>query len=219
MAIDAQREDEIIEDILGVGEDTGLDPDRPDSVTRLFLGLTVPEVIKAQLRAEAHKHYPQYIKRWIPEENWHLTLLFLGEVKNHTQFFGRLKPALDLPYIPTVQFTHIGRGLKRDQLWAYAVPSPALNYLRDQLVLRLKSMRWPLPHNDYDRFRTPAFMPHVRIATLFPMTAPLGLADSATPATYAPKECRLFRSEITEYGAHYSSELSIPLDGKPSSTN
>ncbi len=49
---------------------------------RLFIGIDLPEKIKKKISKEIEnlkKRYPTF--RWVEEKNYHLTLLFLGEVK------------------------------------------------------------------------------------------------------------------------------------------
>lgn len=48
---------------------------------RLFLGLSIPPAIRQELAARVEqmkKNMPA--TTWVPAENWHITLLFLGEV-------------------------------------------------------------------------------------------------------------------------------------------
>jgi len=52
---------------------------------RLFLGLSLPPSIRQELAArveEMKKNVPA--TSWVPAENWHITLLFLGEVTSAT---------------------------------------------------------------------------------------------------------------------------------------
>ncbi len=49
---------------------------------RLFIGIEIPEKIKKKISKEIEKlkkRYPTF--RWVRPENYHITLLFLGEVK------------------------------------------------------------------------------------------------------------------------------------------
>ncbi len=174
--------------------------------TRLFLAVPIPEAVVKVLERATH-HYPQYIEKALPVENWHLTMVFLGEGENPAQYFGRLQKNLPQTFVPTVSLMHVGRGLQRSQLWAYAHPSTTLLNLRGQLVDRLKHMRFPLPHRD----EPSDFVPHVHLADLFPMSRGIGMADYPVISSFAVKEVNLYRSRSTPQGVQYSIEGIINL--------
>lgn len=62
---------------------------------RLFLAIELPIKIKSKLSKqlkEIKKDYPQF--NWIPEENYHLTLHFFGDVVSLPKLIDRLKEEL-----------------------------------------------------------------------------------------------------------------------------
>lgn len=178
--------------------------DRPDTYARLFLALPVPAATQAKLAQVATEHYAKHMKL-VPPDRWHLTLFFLGEIKNHGQFIGRLKQPLPQSFVPTVSITHIGRGEKRDQLWAYVQPTAGLLALREAVRERLVKIHFPLPA---DR-RT--FLPHVRLGTFFPAVRGIGLADTACATAFAVREAHLYKSTLTHEGSTYTIEATIPF--------
>lgn len=171
---------------------------------RLFLGVTIPPAAGKILRATLSQ-FPQYIESIVPESNWHLTLAFLGDVEHPQQYLKRLLKPLPQTYVPTVSLMHVGRGLQRLQLWAYANPSTSLLNLRGQLQDRLRTMRFPLPKTIDD------FVPHIRLANLYPMARGIGIADYPCVARFAITQIELYESTATANGPTYTIRGTIPL--------
>lgn len=171
--------------------------DRPDTVARLFLGLSVPTTLSQKLKEGAKQHFGQYFGEFLPEENWHITLFFFGDVKNPEQYLGRLKQPLPQAFVPTISITHIGRGAERHQLWAYVNPTPALLVLRDNIHERLRKIHFP------HAIGNPKFVPHIHLANFYPTVSGLGVADVALPAVYSTQEAHLYQSTRTKTGSHY----------------
>ena len=64
---------------------------------RIFIGIEIPEKIKKKISNEIKNLKNSYANfRWVKEENYHLTLLFLGEVKENKleKIKKRLKRAI-----------------------------------------------------------------------------------------------------------------------------
>lgn len=99
---------------------------------RLFVALPLPENIRWQLRLLC-SGLPDV--RWVPPENFHLTLRFLGEVDGGVMqdvdagLAGVRAPGFDL------QLTGIGTfgGDKVRSLWVGVEREPALHHLRDKI--------------------------------------------------------------------------------------
>lgn len=173
---------------------------------RLFIALPIPDKARAPLLAAA-KHYPEYLKRTIPAQRWHLTLLFLGDIANPREYVSRLAKPLVQTYLPTVNITHAGRGLHRLHLWAWATPTPVLEHIRQALVERLKKMRFRFPPQVLDQ----EFAPHVHIGNFWPVSRSLGLADYPAQTSFAAPLAHIYRSQPTARGVEYIIEASIPL--------
>lgn len=179
--------------------------DRPDTTASVFLGLPVPAAAREKLKVMAGSPYQQYFEKFVPDENWHLTLFFFGEVKNPEQYLGYLKRPLPQAFTPTIAITHIGRGKQRDQLWAFAQPTTSLLTLRQALGMRLQKVHFP---RAVERNQ---FMPHIRLANFFPIVSGLGLADTTAPVAYAVQEAYLYKSEPTPTGSKYVPLAAIKL--------
>lgn len=174
-------------------------------MARLFLGFSVPEQIRAKLREVARSRFGNYFGQFIPEENWHITLFFFGEVRNHAQYLPRLKQPLPQAFVPTISVTHLGRGAQRDQLWAYVNPTPALRALQEALDERLRKTHFPRPVGPRK------FIPHIHMANFYPTVSGLGVADAPAPAVYATHEVYVYKSTLTPNGSTYAFEATIPL--------
>lgn len=175
--------------------------------SRFFLGAAIPPSTRALLRA-SFTHFPQHIDRVIPVELWHLTMVFLGDIEATALPIPELTHDLPQVFVPTIQLTHVGRGLQRDHVWAYAHPSTTLVTLRTQLLTRLEAINFSLSRQEVRR----AFVPHIHLANLFPMTRSVGMADHFLNTAFALKEIHLYRSARTKDGhLHYAVEGTIRL--------
>ena len=190
---------------------TSLEPVATQEITadteRLFIGLPVPERV-SELLASTFALYPQYIETQIPRTNWHLTLAWLGDVANPKQYYSRLLKPLPQSFVPTVQLTHVGRGRPtRQLLWAFAEPTPVLLGLREQMVKRLKKMRFQFPKGEPQK----EYMPHVTLANLFPQVGHVGIADAPTVTSFTVESINLYRSRTLNQRSTHDVVDSISL--------
>ena len=154
---------------------------------RLFVGLDLPWELKERL-AVLGGGIPG--ARWVPTENFHLTLRFIGEVQaNQAEEIDlslttlRGKPfALTLAGMGT-----FAKGGRETQLWAGVDRNPALELLQGKIETALQRAGMPA-----ERRR---FTPHVTLARL----------DNAVPAKVAAfvQAHNLFRSTTIMIG-HFS---------------
>lgn len=177
--------------------------DTPDRTARMFIGLPVPEQARTSLTEVARGRYGEYFEHLVPEENWHMTLFWFGNVRNPSQYMGRLEQPMARAFVPTVTLTHIGRGENRDQLWAYGLPTKGLVDLRAAIKMRLNKIRFPQPVDKKQ------FAPHIRLANMYPTIRSLGMADTPVRETYAIREAYLYSSEIRHGGSKYTIEATI----------
>lgn len=175
-------------------------------MARLFIALPIPERSYPPLLT-ASQQYPEYVKSTVPTERWHMTILFLGEVANPKEYIPRLCKPLIQTYLPTVNVTHAGRGLQRLHLWAWVTPTPVLEHIRQELIARLKKMRFRFPPGALDK----EFVPHIHLANFWPVSRGLGLADYPAATSFATPVAHIYSSLATPQGVQYSREGSIPL--------
>jgi 2'-5' RNA ligase len=160
---------------------------------RLFVGLELPWELKQRLAVLAGG-VPG--ARWVPVENYHLTLRFIGEVPKHQA--EEIDHALAALRTRAFSLTLAGvgtfsKGGRDTQLWAGVERNPQLDHLQAKIETALQ--RTGL---DPERRR---FAPHVTLARL----------DNAVPAKVAQfvQSHNLFRAEpvIVEHFVLFSSRL------------
>ncbi|MBM3556752.1 MAG: RNA 2',3'-cyclic phosphodiesterase [Alphaproteobacteria bacterium] len=102
-------------------------------MTRLFVGIELPRELRAAL-ALMGNGLPG--ARWTPEENYHLTLRFIGEVDNAT--FDDIAQSLGSIEAPAFELIlkgvgHFGSSRQPRVLWVGVEPVPALLHLREKV--------------------------------------------------------------------------------------
>ncbi|MBI3255734.1 MAG: hypothetical protein HYZ63_02075 [Candidatus Andersenbacteria bacterium] len=179
-----------------------------DTITlqRLFIGFSIPERVRNICR-EALVQYKPFIKRNIPEDRWHMTLLFLGDCLDTQAYAAVLAQPLPQAYVPTITLTHIGKGLAGNQLWVSALPTVALEEMGQMVRTRIGEAGLRAP----SLLQSRDFMPHIHVADLQPALKSL-LVDKPLQVTFVPRELHLFRSETApEHKRIYTSQARIPL--------
>ncbi len=159
---------------------------------RVFLGLSLtPEVVGWILR-----HKPLLLpagSRWLPPEQWHITLVFIGEqpAEKIEALHAAVEPLLQgHPAIP-LQPSHI--GWQKRTLWVHLHPSNVLESLVRNLHQALN-----LPFH-------PPFRPHITIARSKQPLSWEAPSPDDTP-TFALTTAYLYQSVLKPSGAEY-----IPL--------
>jgi 2'-5' RNA ligase len=162
-------------------------------VIRLFVGLALPWELKQRLAVLAGG-VPG--ARWVPVENYHLTLRFIGEVPKHrAEEIDHALAALRTPGF-SLTLTGVGtfnKGGRDTQLWAGVERNPQLDHLQAKIETALQRVGL-----EPERRR---FAPHVTLARL----------DNAVPAKVAQfvQMHNLFRAEAVsvEHFVLFSSRL------------
>lgn len=171
------------------------------TATRLFIAVPIPKSARNEMK-KALNGYAKFIDKKVPEKNWHLTFLFLGEVNHYQRYLRRMIEDLPRMFLPTISFTHVGRGYQRDQLWAYAQQTNVLNELHSTIRARLVKIRVPTSA-PITKNKT-EFIPHVRLANMLEVTRGMGLADRQLAVTFMIKQIIIYKSEPDATGANYS---------------
>ncbi|MGE0254434.1 MAG: RNA 2',3'-cyclic phosphodiesterase [Alphaproteobacteria bacterium] len=177
---------------------------------RLFVGLALPDALRDTL---AMLHTPIAGARWVPRENLHLTLHFIGEVD------PRAADEIDiaLGHVDAAAFEltleGVGQFASRRRvraLWAGVARNEAL----ERLQARVETACRRLGHGGDGR----RFTPHVTLARCPDLpemrVAPFFAAHGGFAA--APVEIdafALFSSTLGSDGPVYRSEASYPLEG------
>ncbi|MFQ5509035.1 MAG: RNA 2',3'-cyclic phosphodiesterase [Leptospirillia bacterium] len=179
---------------------------------RLFVAIDFPDPVRQQLALLCHG-LPD--TRWMPQEQLHLTLRFIGDVDGAT--FLDLQDALEGVHHPPFELSLKGtghfppRGEPR-MLWAGVAPGEGLSSLHHQVERTVVAAGLEPDHRNY--------FPHVTLARLR-KTPPRRVADylahhalfSAGP--FGVNSFHLYASHLTPAGAIHDIQASYPLTPGP----
>lgn len=180
---------------------------------RSFVALPVPERIAADLGDTAARLACQDKDgrvRWIDEENYHVTLAFLGEVDSQTlddlalDLEGSLGASgpVDLK-VDSVALFPWGRRPKL--IAAMLEVSPRLQELHDAVVRAARRLSIPVEKR--------RFHPHVTLGRLRAGgTRRIEFSSARVELKGVASEVMIFESTLTASGAIYDSLYEIPLD-------
>ena len=190
---------------------------------RLFLGIDLPDAvthaaaaITDRLRARVEREAPQARLRWVPADNLHVTVWFLGEVREPAadQLIAALKPGLaaqsfDLRVAGTGAFPP---SAAPRVLWLGLLSG------REGLIAihdRLRPVLAPLGFTPDER----TYNPHLTIARVKDISRPDAVVVRRILAetTADAGGCRvaavtLFRSRTSPHGAQYERLFRVPLE-------
>lgn len=177
---------------------------------RLFIAIELPDNLKTAL-GKLRVDIPG--ARWVPTEQLHLTLAFLGEVEDKT--VGKLCEGLALLHIPSFHLCFSGTGCFPNRhrprvLWAGLEPHPRLMRLAAGVHGTVLACGIPLE----DR----PFSPHITLARLkFPavreVDAFLTMPQKQKLLPFPVSEFTLFQSMLTQKGASHVPIRTFPLAG------
>jgi 2'-5' RNA ligase len=177
---------------------------------RLFVALSLPVEIRDRL---GDLEQPLPGARWVPPDNLHLTLRFIGEVD------GGLAEDIDAALMGIdgrgfeLRFSglgHFGEGQKTRSLYAAVAPTEPLSRLQQKVEQALQRLGLPpegrkfKPHVTLARFRSgAASMPHLEQFLV---------ANSLFRAgPFQVSEFSLFQSFLSGEGSIYREEAVYPL--------
>ena len=190
---------------------------------RLFLGIDLPDAvthaaatITDRLRTRIEREVPQARLRWVPADNLHVTVWFLGEVRDPAAdaLVAALKRGLE---VPSFELHVAGSGAFPPSgapkvLWL-GLPSG-----REGLIAihdRLRPVLEPLGFTPEER----SYNPHLTIARVKDVSRPDAatvrriLAETAADAErFRVDAVTLFRSRTSPHGAQYERLLRVPLE-------
>lgn len=174
---------------------------------RLFVAIRLPAAVRARLLGLMGGVAGA---RWLPDDQLHLTLRFIGEVDRHLA--RDVDAALSSVHHPgfSIALNGIGAFDRRGEpvtLWAGVAPHEPLRALHkkvDQALVRVGV--------EPDRR---AYMPHITIARLPRGAGPVGSliqqSGGLSGPLFAVEEFRLYESSLTPDGPIYSVVERYPL--------
>ncbi|NTV48815.1 MAG: RNA 2',3'-cyclic phosphodiesterase [Geobacteraceae bacterium] len=165
---------------------------------RLFIAIEIPDELKKKISC-LHVDIPG--ARWVPAEQIHLTLAFLGEVEEGA--VELLKTELALIHSPEFKLCFSGTGCfpgrhRPRVLWIGVEPHPHLKKLA--AMVREAVLACGIPQEERP------FSPHITLARLkFPASRESGaFLDQPEKPKFTPfrvREFTLFQSRLTSQGA------------------
>jgi len=177
---------------------------------RLFVALSLPDEIRDRL-GDLEEPLPG--ARWVPPDNFHLTLRFIGEVDGglahdiDTALMGIDGRGFELRLSG---LGHFGEGQKTRALYAAVAPTEPLSRLQQKVEQALQRVglapegRKFKPHVTLARFRSgAASMPHLE---QFLVAHALFRAEP-----FQVSEFSLFQSFLSGEGSIYREEATYPL--------
>jgi 2'-5' RNA ligase len=177
---------------------------------RLFIAIELPDDLKktlSRLRADVPG------ARWVPPEQLHLTLAFLGEVEEKTA--GELGERLALIQTPPFQLRFSGTGCFPNRhrprvLWAGLEPNPRLTHLAARVHEAVLACGIPQEERP--------FSPHITLARLkFPAVREidvfLTMPQKLKIPPFTVREITLFQSRLTSLGAVHIPVGTFPMTG------
>ena len=175
---------------------------------RLFIAIELPSPRKRELE-QLRAKIPG--ARWVPAEQIHLTLAFLGEVDEDTA--GRLTDELARIQAEAFNLSFSGTGCFPNLhhprvLWAGLQQEPALTRLAAAIHSAVRACGIPLEERP--------FSPHITLARLkLPCSREagefLGNYRSLTIPPFPVQEFTLFQSRLSQQGAVHLPVRSFPL--------
>lgn len=181
---------------------------------RLFVALEIPSAVREklaalieELRAVASKSAKTKMRpRWVPAENLHLTLKFIGHADEQTA--ARIRAELrQVRSEAAVELRFHGLGFFPNEnrprvLWAGVEAPSNLNAFVNEIDARLercgvaRETRAFSPHLTLARFDPPGISPELRASARASPSREFGVARS--------KEFHLFESKTRSTGAEYT---------------
>lgn len=176
---------------------------------RLFIALNLPEDVRQEIhRASSPLRENELPVRWLEPDTYHLTLKFLGEVRQEKvpkieEVMHRVAEATAAFHLEVGGFGAFPTIRRPRVLWIGVEPTPALRCLKQDL-------EWGLTDHGFER-ETRAFHPHITLGRVEGdqgAGAFRGLDELAAAldyrGTFDVDEVDLMRSHLSRTGSRYS---------------
>lgn len=182
---------------------------------RLFLAAPLTAAEQQALAAfrRQHSHFERASFRWLPEQNLHVTVFFLGAVTvdNSNALISALHSVCADTAPVTLNFAAFSvqpRRLPR-MLWAQYQPHPQFTALVNRTGSACQPFRQepagPLKH---------IVIPHITLARMKPGPRPYELMQSITLPDFTLDHLELWQSTNSPQGTQYSGLASFRLRGQ-----
>jgi 2'-5' RNA ligase len=164
-------------------------------VPRLFVAVRPPPTVVDQIAVLPRPDEPGV--RWVPSDQWHVTLRFLGE-STVSDAAAALEAPLPVGPVEAV----LGPAVSRLGRSVMCLPVRGVDALAAALTARTAGIGEPPPARPFAGHLTLARLRH---------RAACGLAGTPFHASFPVNEVALVRSELTDRGAVHTVELVVPV--------
>lgn len=175
---------------------------------RVFVALELPQKVKDNLERSS-RQFAEYANggNFVPKENLHLTLHFLGNVEPSNLIYvqSAMDGVKDLA-APTLAVTQFAMQRTGDIVWAKMRQSAELTELHDRLGEKLEKNGFEVEHR--------AYRPHVTLIRKKNFTLPFSEVTKNVQVfnmPFAATKLTLFESVFTERGVVYRPIYSVEL--------
>lgn len=176
----------------------------------LFTALAIPELVRSRLTALQAFDEGLWDANWVPEENFHVTLAYIGPVEEplaadiDTELARIRSPGFELRLKGVGAF-----GGKRPQvLYAAVEKNPALAALAEKHFSALRRLGVAVDGRSYTPHVTLARPRHAPLERVQAWIAANNLYDSGP---FPVEQAVLYSSHKAGEGRHYASERDYPL--------
>lgn len=178
---------------------------------RVFVALKLPDKTKDNLArsAEQLRHF-DCGGSFIPKDNYHVTLHFLGEVAASDLIYvqSAMDAVADMP-APTVAISQLSVLRASDIVCAKFRKDKMLTELHEALAQKLEEQGFTVEHR--------AYRPHVTLVRKYKFSLPFSEVTKSVDVYNAPfvaDEIVLYQSELTKFGAVYTPLYTVKLTNK-----
>jgi len=179
-------------------------------MVRLFTALKIP----AEICDELHKmQYGIEGANWMPPENFHITLSFIGNVED--EWLSKVKTVLKCVECPTFELSLKGCGIfeqkaVKSHLWAGISRNKILQELKKQIDLSFDEIDLPYVKRDYVPHLTLA---QIRHACPFDIKHYLARYLDVYSKKFLIENFTLFQSHMSQKGSIFEEIKSFSLKG------
>lgn len=176
----------------------------------LFTAIEIPQILRSQLMALQQADNGAWDANWVPEENFHITIAYIGQVDE--PMAGEIDSELSRiragAFEARMRGVNAFGGAKPQMMHAVVEPSHHLTYLHDKTITILRRLGVKIERSKY--------VPHVTLAR--PRHAPpervqRWIADNNLfdSGPFPVDRFVLFSSHKMGDGRHYEPERDYPL--------
>jgi 2'-5' RNA ligase len=153
----------------------------------VFIATKIPQESIIAIR-DVMRSYQDVLVSSVPQEKWHITMLFLGDIELSKESLASLVEPLPQKFHPVIKVLSLGEGKARNQLWAYTQPNQLLDTIRITLIERAKNAGIEIPN--------PAeqYIPHIHVGTIDEHRQALAVPDAPATTSFSLRELVVFRS-------------------------